>query len=375
MYYFLCGFARKTSPCMHNGRCSKHFPKKFVVNTAIDDDGYPIYRRRENGRTIEREGIYLDNRYVVPHNRYLLLKYGAHINVEWCNQAKSLKYLFKYINKGNDRVTTVFSQSVHEKDSTNVDEINMYYDCLYISSCEAAWRIFGFPIHHREPPVERLSFHLPNEQPVIFSDNDPIDYVVSKPSVRESQFLSWFEANKSNEEARELTYAEFPLKFVWNKITKEWKKRYNSVFSIGRIFFVPPGNGELYYLRMLLNIIKGPKCYEDLRAVNNHVHLTFRGVCYALGLLDYDKEYVDAIIEASNWGMPFYLRQLFVILLLSNSMSRPEFVWEKTWILLSDDIHHEVRRNMKNLGTHQTFLYISIVYLFYTIKTFNHFDL
>ncbi|KAM3216061.1 hypothetical protein P3L10_025501 [Capsicum annuum] len=95
---------------------------------------------------------------------------------------------------------------------------------------------------------------------------------------------------------------------------------------------------------MLLNIIKGPKCYEDLRAVNNTVHLTFRDVCYALGLLDDDKEYVDAIKEASNWGMPSYLRQLFVMLLLSNSMSRPEFVWEATWMLLSEDILYEVRR-------------------------------
>ncbi|XP_075082583.1 uncharacterized protein LOC142161735 [Nicotiana tabacum] len=300
-----CGSARKSSPCMQNGRCTKHFPKRFVDATTVDEEGYPVYRRRDNGRTIMKNGIDLDNRYVVPHNRFLLLKYGTHINVEWCNQTRSIKYLFKYVNKGHDRATAAFSQSTHDNGSSTVDEINMYYDCRYISPCEAAWRIFKFPIHHREPSVERLSFHLPNEQSVIFSDDDPIDNVANKSTVKESMFLGW-------------------------------------------IFFVTPGSGEIYYLRLLLNLIKGPTSYEQLRRINNQSYLTFRDACYALGLLDGDKEYVDAIKEASTWGMPSYLRQLFVMLLLSNSMSRPEIVWQSSWQLLSEDILHEERTLLSN---------------------------
>nr|XP_016503039.1 PREDICTED: uncharacterized protein LOC107821146 [Nicotiana tabacum] len=344
-----CGTARKSSPCMQNGRCTKHFPKKFVSSTTIDEDGYPIYRRRDDGRTANRVGIALDNRYVVPHNRFLLLKYGAHINVEWCNQSRSIKYLFKFVNKGNDRVTSAFSQSVNNEDSGVVDEINMYCDCRYISPCEAAWRSFKFPIHHREPSVERLSFHLPNNQTVIFSDDDPIDAVVNTPTVKESIFLRWFEANKTFAEARELTYVEFSLKFVWKQNLKRWEKRRTSAFSIGRIFFVPPSSGEQYYLRLLLNVVKGPKSYEDLKKINGSDHETFRDACYALGLLDDDdKEYVDAIMEASNWGMTSYLRQIFAMLLLSNSMSRSESVWQATWHLLSEDILYEERRILDN---------------------------
>ncbi|XP_019171017.1 PREDICTED: uncharacterized protein LOC109166532 [Ipomoea nil] len=187
-----CGAARKNSPCMVNGKCSKFYPKKFVESSTVDFDGYPIYRRRDNGRTIRKNGIALDSRYVVPHNRHLLIKYKAHINVEWCNQSRSIKYLFKYVNKGNDRVTAEFYNSaVEESTGKVIDEIKMYYDCRYISPCEAAWRIFAFDIQFRNPSVERLSFHLPNEHSVIFQDDDLVDDVVNRPTVAQSMFTAW----------------------------------------------------------------------------------------------------------------------------------------------------------------------------------------
>ncbi|KAH7520864.1 hypothetical protein FEM48_Zijuj08G0191000 [Ziziphus jujuba var. spinosa] len=72
----------------------------------------------------------------------------------------------------------------------------------------------------------------------------------------------------------------------------------------------------------------------------------------ALGLLDDDKEYVDGIVEAMNWGSAHYLRNLFATLLLSNSLTRPKFVWEQSLRHLSDDIlyrqhsllHHQGRK-------------------------------
>ncbi|XP_074314425.1 uncharacterized protein LOC141649639 [Silene latifolia] len=124
-----CGKAKPSSPCMVGDKCSKYFPKSCIKKQRLT----------------------------------LLLKYRAHINVEWCNQSRSIKYLFKYINKGSDRVTMQSSYTRrNEEDPGRFDEIKRFYDCRYLSACEAAWRIFGIDIHYRTPAIERLQYHLPD---------------------------------------------------------------------------------------------------------------------------------------------------------------------------------------------------------------------
>ncbi|XP_054777266.1 uncharacterized protein LOC129285555 [Prosopis cineraria] len=213
-----CGHSNPRSPCMKEGKCSKYFPKKFVEETILDDNGYPTYRRRNDGRTVERKGTPLDSRYVVPYNPRLLELFTAHINVEKTNQSTSIKYLFKYISKGNDRVIAgIYNNDQSANPHGIFDEIKHYYDFRYISSCEAAWRIFAFDIHHRYPSVERLSFHLPNQQTVLYKGGQTVKEVLKKPRIKESQFLAWMECNKTNEDARALTYLEFPHYYVFDK--------------------------------------------------------------------------------------------------------------------------------------------------------------
>lgn len=48
-----------------------------------------------------------------------------------------------------------------------------------------------------------------------------------------------------------------------------------------------------------------------LKRINNYNDLTFKDAYYALGLLDDDKKYVDAINDESIGGMPLYRKQLF----------------------------------------------------------------
>lgn len=77
-----CGFANLSSPCMKNVKCSKYYPKKFQATIIVDQDGYLVYRRRDNGHIIDKNGIILHKGHVVRHNPSLFLKYKAHINME-----------------------------------------------------------------------------------------------------------------------------------------------------------------------------------------------------------------------------------------------------------------------------------------------------
>ncbi|XP_072064332.1 uncharacterized protein [Arachis hypogaea] len=198
---------------MVNGKCSKFYPIAFREKTFIDSAGFPKYKRPDNGCFIRKKNVDLDNRFIVPYNATLLLKYGCHINVEYTCQTSAIKYLFKYVHKG-------FLEAV------------------------------GFEIQFKEPSIIRLPFHLPNEQHVLYQDHQLIENVIDSAASK------------------------------------------------------------------------------DIKGV---VYDTYKEACYALGLLQDDKEFIDAINEASSWVSPSYIRRLFAMLLMLNNIARPQVVWEHCW--------------------------------------------
>ncbi|XP_071687484.1 uncharacterized protein [Rutidosis leptorrhynchoides] len=249
------------------------------------------------------------------------------------NDGKVRKYLFKYINKDNDRVTAGVCDEV-------TDEIKEYYDCRYVSSCEPVWRMLSFDIHNRNPIVIRLAFHLPDQHSVIFDEDDLIENLLDSESVNRSQFLEWMNMNRANEDARHLSYLYFPTKFVWNKETKLWSPRKVFTDTIGRIHHVSLQTGELFYLGILLNKVKGLTSYEDIQTVNGQLCPTFKDACYEMGLLDDDQEYINGIKEADSWGGGHFVWNLFCQLLKSESLSRPKVVFDEAFEYLSIDIIH-----------------------------------
>lgn len=48
-----CGKLNPTAPCMVDGVCSKNYPKDFNECTLENEDGYPEYRRRDDGKTVK----------------------------------------------------------------------------------------------------------------------------------------------------------------------------------------------------------------------------------------------------------------------------------------------------------------------------------
>ncbi|XP_038720003.1 uncharacterized protein LOC120012639 [Tripterygium wilfordii] len=338
-----CGVVRPLSPCMSGGRCKKHFPKPFHTETTIDDNGFAVYRRRDNGRTIMKNGHPVDNRSVVPYCKSLLLRYQAHINVEWCNKSRAIKYLFKYINKGPDRVRAVLESDGQQR--AVLDEIQKYLDCRYLAAYESVWRLFEYHIHFRYPSVQRLPIHLPRMQNVYYDDERSLSSIINQSAIEKTMFTEWMHANSLYSEARRLTYGLFPSEWVWDDRQKEWTPRKRGQ-SIGRMSYVHPNSGELYYLRMLLNVQNGPKNYAEIRTVGGFIHPTFQSACMALGLLGDDKEWHDALDEASVFATGVQLRQLFVTLVIFCNVSEPLRLWDSNWRLFQDDILYKLRRQL-----------------------------
>ncbi|XP_042501309.1 uncharacterized protein LOC122079122 isoform X1 [Macadamia integrifolia] len=99
-----CGDLNKLNACMRNGVCKSRYPRSFIENTMQGKDSYPIYRRRNTGI-----------------------------------QVKAVKYLYKYVYKGHDRVAVSIS---HGNGEYLLDEIKQYRDARWVSAPEAMWRIF-----------------------------------------------------------------------------------------------------------------------------------------------------------------------------------------------------------------------------------------
>ncbi|GKC65958.1 RNA polymerase II transcription factor B subunit 4 [Tanacetum coccineum] len=113
----------------------------------------------------------------------------------------------------------------------------------------------------RFPAVERLPFHLPDKQSVGFDPSESIDFQLDK---------------------------NFPNIMCGIKLTE---------------FGLQGSKGELFYLRRLLNHVRGARKWEDFKEFEGIVYPTCKEACYA-----------------------------------HDTMSRPEIVWEKTWKLLAEDV-------------------------------------
>lgn len=159
---------------------------------------YVVLKSFKFSRTIKKGDIQLDNRYVVPCNEELLLMFKAHINTEWCNITKAIKYLFKYVNKGVDRATILIENGTS---ANGDDEITTYLDCRYLSACESAWRIFQFDIQYRNPSVIRLQVHLEHEHSVTLRDADHLPSYIRRDDLENTMFTEWMKMNIIDTEA------------------------------------------------------------------------------------------------------------------------------------------------------------------------------
>nr|XP_017255632.1 PREDICTED: uncharacterized protein LOC108225307 [Daucus carota subsp. sativus] len=347
-----CGFQRKNSPCMKDSKCTKYFPKKYCPETYFDQSGFPVYKRRDTKITVRKNNVDLDNQFVVPYNRDLLVKYQCHMNIEICCHARTLKYLFKYCLKGHDRATVELSTKKKQDtdDSKPIDEIQSYFDGRYICGCEAAYRIFGFDIHYRSVSVHRLSFHLPGNKNCTFKEDENLQKVVQREKWKLSQLEAFFKLNKDDPSARKYTYDEIPQHYVWNETDHVWTVRKRGQ-QIGRLLYTHHNSGEIWYLRLLLTKVRGPTSFNALKTVHGVVYNTFKDACRKLGLLDDDNEWDEVMDECAKCGFPPQIRELFVHIMINCQVTDLGSLWTKHWKHMVDDIILRKRQQSGNTNT------------------------
>ena len=62
---------------------------------------------------------------------------------------KNIQYVLKYVNKGSDMAVFGLQQSTNRS-----DESEHFQTAHHVSTSEACWRIFDFPIHECHPTVQ-----------------------------------------------------------------------------------------------------------------------------------------------------------------------------------------------------------------------------
>ncbi|XP_072047483.1 uncharacterized protein [Amphiura filiformis] len=340
-----CGVLNTHSVCMEDSECTKGYPKGFNDQTNICVDGYPTYRRRDNGATMMVRGVQVDNRWIVPYNPWLSKKYKAHINLEACMSIKSVKYIFKYVYKGHDCANI----EVQETSQPDHDEVSTFLDVRYVSAPEAFWRLSEYRMHFQSSTVTRLAVHLPLQQPVYFHRGQE-EEALDRATVQHTHLTAWFQLNQDDDTAAQHLYSDIPQHYVFNSSTKKWqpRKRKNKQV-IARMYSASPRHQERFYLRLLLLHKPGATNFENLRTIDGHICDSFKDACKHLGLLADDEEWNNALTEASTFQMPRQLRALFATICAQCQPTDPLTLWTThKQSMIEDYLHHQSSTDAEN---------------------------
>ncbi|CAG8702870.1 8893_t:CDS:2, partial [Cetraspora pellucida] len=192
-----------------------------------------------------------------------------------------------------------------------------YQDTRWISAPEACWRIFGFDMLRINPSVLHLQIHLPKYQTVMFLETSNLKNILADEQNKKTMLTEYFEMNKVDPSACNFTYREFPRYYVWNNTTKKWTKRCQGQV-IGRIYTVNPNEGERYYLRLLLNNVKGANALKRK-------------------LIEPEQIYHHTMHETAQYQMPSALCQLFTMILLFGEPNDVRSLWNISYTAMSED--------------------------------------
>ena len=133
-----------------------------------------------------------------------------------------------------------------------------------------------------------------------------------------------------------IKYVDMPAFFWWN--LKKWIRRTNNRVQVPRLEWIHPNYREAFFLRMLLQHVRGPSSFAACRTINGAFHCklfglgrlyaTFEEAARAAGLCEDDKEAMRCMEEAAAFKKPGPLRELYAYL-ISRCSSDPVALYRR----------------------------------------------
>ena len=139
----------------------------------------------------------MDNRQIIPYSLYLTVKYYIYINVKIYASIKAVKYIYKYIYKGSDRIILQLIDG---------DEVNKYLQGRYISPSKAIWRLFKFPVYKEFLFIIQLAVHLLGKQPIYFQPDQFVKEIQQCFKLSYSTLTAFFKYNTEYEDSCNYLY-------------------------------------------------------------------------------------------------------------------------------------------------------------------------
>ena len=254
--------------------------------------------------------------------------------MEICASVQAVKYINKYIYKGNDRT------ALHVESELN--EVTAYLQSRCIGPSEAIWRIFEYQIHEEQPAVIHLKLHLPNKQLITFCDDETPEELQDRLQSSFTTLTAVLKYNDDYSDGHNYLYHEFPLHYVFDTKYGKWHPRKTLTQSIGRVYFCSPAAGERYFLRLLLMAVRDPTSFQHIRTVDGIVHPTFNAACVALRLVEDDRDCVECLADASTFATGSQLRSLLSLACVYGVVNDPLRLWERFKANICDDLRHNL---------------------------------
>ena len=135
------------------------------------------------------------------------------MNIKIYTSIKAIKYIHKYIYKGNDYTTLRL---------INSNKVNKYLQGYYIGPFKAIQQLFKFFIYKKFPPIIQLTVYFLGEQPIYFQPDQSIKEIQQCLKLSYSTLMAFFKYNTEHKDSCNYLYQNFLKWYIFYLKYQKW---------------------------------------------------------------------------------------------------------------------------------------------------------